>query len=95
VQKPSVPVWFLALNQGDSGTAFDLRQDNEKSECSRFVNPRDVCLFTVIPVALRRLLGDRIKVSPTELRLARWTRPVPAFRQVADDTLAMSSLSVQ
>ena len=83
VQRASVRVWLVATNQGATTPGVDLLQEDERSECARFVNPRDRCTFAVTRVALRCLLGDEIGISPHDVRLVRnaWGKPLLAKSQ--------------
>lgn len=71
-------VWLLASNQGAAAAAFDLLQDHERLEFSRFVNARDRCRFAVTRAALRCLLASEIDVSPKDVSLVRnaWGKPL-------------------
>jgi phosphopantetheinyl transferase len=83
VRNPSVRVWLLGSDQGSTGAAFELLPEDEQSECSRFLNPRDTSAFAVTRAALRCLLGNQIGVPPKDVLLVRnaWGKPMLADPQ--------------
>ena len=78
MQKPPIRVWLLPTNQGPTGAVLELLQENEQSECTRFINSRDISAFALTRAALRCLLGDEIGVPPKDVSLVRnaWGKPM-------------------